>query len=296
MIKNNKKNSKKHSTTSLKLTSEGGAWFVLSFLIFLIATNYNNNVVFLLACLLLGVWLLSAWLTLKNMVGLNCLHWSVDPCFEGSDAVYRLLVEAHDGQSHFEIGCDEANETHRVTELNKGKRHWLLFNTKMDVRGNHKPSDTSVFSTWPFGLWQASCTTPDIPLCLVYPKPMGNQPLPSLDQRCLDIHSTDELSGLRSYQEGDNLRYIDWKAMARSEQTLVKIFDGDHQQQTLWLDAKNVQVVDFEDKCRQLSRWVVECERQGIQYGLRVGAAMLSPGSTRIHQHLSLRLLALARE
>ena len=284
----------------LTLTLEGVGWLIVSLVAFLLATNYNNNVVFMLACLLLGAWLLAAWLTLKNLSGLTCKQWRVDPCFSGGDATFQLLLEAGEGREHIELACRVAGQKDqlqaRLLQVDGAERQWLTLTLTMEARGWFVPNAMSVVSSWPFGLWCASMDTPEAPPCLVYPKPNGSQSLPDIHQLDADEQSLDDLSGVRAYQTGDNTRRMDWKSMARTDQVLIKTFEGHEHQQTTWLSDKNVSVSTFEEKIEQLTRWVVECDALGTHYGIRVGVETLLPGSGREHHAEGLRLLALAKQ
>ncbi len=288
------------SNLRLALTPEGIGWLLVSLVAFLLATNYNNNVVFMLACLLLGVWLLAAWLTLKNLSGLTCKQWRIEPCFAGGDSDFQLLLEAAEGREHVELGCkvvgQKDKQKTRLMQLNSGERQWLTLTLTMEKRGWFVPKAASVVSSWPFGLWCASMEAPEVPSCLVYPKPNGTQSLPDTHQLDADEQSLDDLSGVRAYQTGDNTRRMDWKSMARTDQILIKTFEGHERQKTTWLNDKNVRVSTFEEKIEQLTRWVVECDALGAHYGIRIGAETLLPGSGREHHVEGLRLLALAKQ
>ena len=48
-----------------------------------------------------------------------------------------------------------------------------------------------------------------------------------------------------------------------------------------------------EANCPRLARWVIEAERQGSRYRLRLPSGLIGPGSGPEHRHACLRALAL---
>lgn len=286
--------SRKKARRHLALTPAGVGWLIVCVAAFVLATNYNNNIIFMFACLLFGVWLLASLLTYRNMSGVNSAPWQVTPCFAGGVAHYQVSLTSDDQREHFEIGCGQ----HSVDLINGVEHQWLHVEVPVSARGWFVPNQKMLFSTWPFGLWKVSKVTEDMPACLVYPEPCGSQPLPVVNQLSNDPQDMDELSGVRAYQSGDNLRRVDWKAMARTEQLTVKEFGGDESEKILWLSdnsvVKHVDKGDHQESdLKQLTRWVIDCHNAGVQYGLRIGNETLTPGLGVGHYNNSLQMLAL---
>ena len=273
----------------LRLTKAGVGWLIACFCCFLLATNYNNNVIFMLACLLCSMLLLSASLTYKNIGGVQALQWRVSPTFVGQYANYQLHLQEHGNTEHYELCCH--NQVLAV--INKQQNSYLEIPLITTKRGYFSPDNLLLTSTWPLGLWRVSSALPALPKCLVYPELIGTQALPIENSFSLDQLALDEISGINEYQEGDNTRHIDWKASARSEKLLVKTIDGNEQQKTLWLTDDDVTAIDKELVLAQLAQWAVKCENAGIQYGLKVGESQCLPNSGEEHRRNSLTMLAL---
>ena len=135
---------------------------------------------------------------------------------------------------------------------------------------------------------------------LVYPVPRGNLPLPrgeSLSRLELAAAGPggEDYAGSRPYRIGESQRHVDWRAVARSQPLLLKQFVGTGGQR-VWLEWSAVGALpDIESKLSQLSRWIVEAEREGYQYGLRLPGFEAPPsrGHLHQHQHKLLRTLAL---
>jgi len=282
-------NSKTKQQRKVRLTKAGTGWMIACLCCFLLATNYNNNVIFMLACLLFAIALLSAALTYKNMLGIEGVQWRVKPSFAGGKASYQLHLVEQGNTDHYELYCTEQV----VARLQKQQNAYLEIELNTFKRGYFEAEDLFLFSCWPLGLWRVSLVLPSLPRCLVYPELRGEQPLPLQDQFSLDQLALDEISGLDEYQPGDNTRRIDWKASARGEQLLIKSFAGDEAQQTLWLTDKAVNHTDKELILSQLAVWVVECQQAGLHYGIKVEGEKCQPNSGEGHRLTSLAMLAL---
>ena len=88
-------------------------------------------------------------------------------------------------------------------------------------------------------------------------------------------------------------RHVDWRAVARGQPLLLKQFVGTGGQR-VWLTWADVSgLPDVEAKLSQLCRWIVEAEREGFQYGLRLPGFEGSPSRGDRHRHHLLRALAL---
>ena len=106
----------------------------------------------------------------------------------------------------------------------------------------------------------------------------------------------DDFSGTRPYQTGESQRHVDWRAVARGQPLLIKQFSGAGSRR-LWLEYADVSMLpDVEARLAQLSQWIVESEREGFAYGLRLPGFEAEPARGHTHYHQCLRALALFGE
>jgi uncharacterized protein (DUF58 family) len=103
---------------------------------------------------------------------------------------------------------------------------------------------------------------------------------------------SDDFAGLRGFRSGDSLKHIHWKALARQQGLQTKLFGGDRNEQ-LWLDWRMLEGLDTEHRLSQLCRWVIEAERQGMEYGLWLPDQSIDPDRGQSHQRRCLKALAL---
>ena len=79
--------------------------------------------------------------------------------------------------------------------------------------------------------------------------------------------------------------------MARGEGWHIKQFGGGYQA-TVWLDWDTLADLDAETRLSVLTRWVLDAERDGMLYGLRLPENSIAPANGESHQQSCLRALA----
>ncbi len=96
---------------------------------------------------------------------------------------------------------------------------------------------------------------------------------------------------MRAYQLSDSPRHVAWKAVARSENMLTKQFTGEAAAE-LWLDWARLPQFGVEQRLSRLAGWVLEAERSGMQYGLRLPGVEIAPGRGEAQRAACLQALA----
>jgi uncharacterized protein (DUF58 family) len=132
----------------------------------------------------------------------------------------------------------------------------------------------------------------------VYPEAKGPAPFPHLRGGTSGIapsaQAGDDFVGVRSYQVGESLRHVDWKAVARGRPLSIKQFSGGDGRE-LWLDEESLSGLPLEARLSQLALWVVRAEKEEVAYAFRFGATTLQPGLGQEHARRALEALAVAR-
>ena len=84
-----------------------------------------------------------------------------------------------------------------------------------------------------------------------------------------------------------------WKAMARTDQLLTKMFAG-RASPELWFDWNDLPpLLDTEARISRLTRWVLLAREQGLHYGLRLPGTLIPMGEGEGQYHQCLKALAL---
>ena len=135
---------------------------------------------------------------------------------------------------------------------------------------------------------------------IVYPRPdptAGLPPAQSLagDDEGIPVPGDEDFAFLRGYRPGDPPRQIAWKALARDDDLLTKEFQATASAE-LWLDWIDARAPDPEARLSILAHWVIETERLGQGYGLRLPGVSIPPGRGEAHCARCLEALALHGE
>jgi uncharacterized protein (DUF58 family) len=137
---------------------------------------------------------------------------------------------------------------------------------------------------------------------LVYPAPeIHPPPLPPGEPRsggavAQRLTSAGEFDGVRAYRRGDPLKLVVWKqaakAQARGSSDLVSRDTQQAQRYELWLDFAQTGTLDGEHKLSRLCAWVLQAEKDGVDYGLRLTGLEIKPSQGEGHKRQCLEALA----
>jgi len=288
------------------LPTRQGMGFGLAVLVMLLgAINYGNALGYVLSFMLVGISLVSMLHAVRNLSGLTLLAGESAPVFAGETASFGMRVDNRGQRQRFGLLARFTSDRRRGGE-NDAVLHFHLDADSIERielagtaehRGWYSPGAVTIATRFPFGLFRA-WSRQDIGLrCLVYPRPVGAQPLPAFrhgesgHQGGLE-KGEDEFSGLRDYQQGDSARRVHWKAVARGQGVPVKVFSGATSGVTL-LRWQDVSADDNETRLCQLSRWIVDAEGQNLRYGLSLPGLDVPADSGHEHRQRCLQALAL---
>jgi uncharacterized protein (DUF58 family) len=267
---------------------------VLLLILILVATNYNNNLSFILCFLLAGIGLLSTFYSYRNLAGLNIRANRAEPVFAGSTAVFPLLLENPTRQPRFSVNLNLHNGTSVELDLPAEIATPAALTLTAQRRGWLNMPTVTVSTVFPLGVHRAWSPLNLKQRLLVYPQPSSAMlPFPEApgEQGGKDANA-DDFHGFHAYQPGDSLRRIHWKAVARGQGVMVKEYRGEPDE-TVYLDWNVTPGPDIEARLSQLCRWVIDAEQAGMLYGLRLPGIDLAPASGQDHYRRCLETLAL---
>jgi uncharacterized protein (DUF58 family) len=97
---------------------------------------------------------------------------------------------------------------------------------------------------------------------------------------------------VRAYRRGDPLKLVVWKKAAKSQE-LVSRDTLQAQRHELWLDVAQLGLADPEARLSRLAAWVLQADKLGQDYGLRLPGQQIQPGAGEAHKRRCLEALAL---
>jgi len=280
------------------LPTRHGLFFGFTLLIILLgAINYSNSLGYLLTFLLGSVAVVGILHTYRNLLHLSVRTGSIEPVYCGSDARVPVIIDNPRQAARFNVSLQAPQQEPRRTDIPADQRHIVHLSIPATRRGWQPLGRITLSTTFPLGLFRAWSHVVLDERFLVYPTPARQAELPATSQYMASLLGdqgigSDDFAGLRGFRSGDSLKHIHWKALARQQGLQTKLFGGDRNEQ-LWLDWRMLEGLDIEQRLSQLCRWVIEAERQGMEYGLWLPDQSIEPDRGQSHQSRCLRALAL---
>lgn len=271
----------------------GGGYLLMAALVWIGATNFQNNLVLALCFLLLAVFFVAIHQTFANLSGLSLRYVSVEPVFAGSAAHCLIeLVSATDRQQ-LALGWPGAADN-VVSPLGRVAEPVRLTVTP-PRRGRFRPGRCRLESRYPLGLIRC-WTWLDLQVeILVYPRPLPHAGVLAADSALDDqgdrVAGAEDFHALRAYVPGDALGGVAWKHYAAGRGLLVRE-QVDYRGTDLWLDFLALPDADPEIRLSKLCFSALELGAQNRPYGLRLPGRRIEPATGDGHLRLVLQALA----
>ncbi len=281
------------------LPSRTGVFFGLCLLVMLLAAiNFQNNLSYALTFLLATLFIVATLHTYANLAGLSLQAVHARPAFPGQRTEFEIIVERGRRREHIGLALYWPDSSVAHASLLAQDRERLLIHAPVgSQRGWYRPGRLVVESFYPLGLLRCwSLVDLDLP-ALVYPRPVPTPALPGMSSEdpegsSLPEPGSDDFYGFRDYQPGDALRRVYWKGLARGRTLQVTQYVT-HTERSAWLDWDMFPGAGTESRLSYLCYWVLEMERSGEDYGLRIPGVSIPPGRGEQHRDRLLRALAL---
>ncbi|WP_111641968.1 DUF58 domain-containing protein [Marinimicrobium alkaliphilum] len=288
----------RHKTIYILPTATGGGFLLLVILLWLMGTNYENNLVLASAFLLLALLLVSTLHGFRNLSGLTLTVTQSHAAFAGEHAEFEVLLQSAGGSRHdnIHLSWDPALVV-EADLIDCSERH-LSLSVRSRRRGWLRPGRLRVSSRFPLGLLEAWSWVQLDTRALIYPapEPSVEPPVAALDARhegeTLSAENREEFQGFVRYQAGAALTRVAWKHFARGAGLHLKDFAG-YQSRQIWLDWDAVPERDPERRLAQLCYWVLTLAQGPDEYGLRLPGRQQPLGRGPEHRDACLRTLAL---
>ncbi len=275
------------------------------FTLYLLGTNYQNNLILALSFLLASLFITCIWHCYQNLAGLTISALATEPHFVGHSVRFAVQLNSQprpryalqlsvDGGAEEQLGQFDEQGTLGVT-LIATHRGWLT------------PGRLRLASRFPLGLLECWTLLDLQQSALIYPAPLaGTVPLssgPGSESNSAPTgnqsqsapgsgHGSDELFGLRPYQRGESLSHVAWKQVARGRGMISKEFAAEPWQPQ-WLRLQQTPGSTLDEQLSRLCYAVLQLEQQGRSYGLDLGSSALPPASGPQQRLAALERLAL---
>lgn len=279
----------------------GFAYLTMVLVIFLLGTNYQNNIILMFSFLLASLFVTTMLFSFQNLNGMSIKLVKAPTGFAKQVSYLVIELSGQNARQYIQFHVEPAiQHSFRLTSENLNENNVKIqvpiLNTR---RGVHQLSRLRISSTFPLGLFN-TWTRLDLG-CehMVYPEPK----LPMLWQQRQyqqelveqgQVNTPNQMGDfyqLENYQVGQSLSLVAWKQLAKSQQWLSKghasAVTGD-----VWLDFQQMSAHDLEAKLSQLCALVIEYSQLQQSFGLKLPHLEIEPSSGEKHQINCLQALA----
>lgn len=255
----------------------------LLFALWYAALSQGNGAAYALFFFIVALTLVSWLHARRNLRGLALRAGRIEPVFAGGEI--RVPVSIAAARGNFAAGLEvrdiSGGESERCGFIAAGKTADITTRAPAMQRGDFTHVDVELRSLWPLGLFAMRTRLRLEAPHVVQPAPAGTQPLPTGEpgwryDRRKGRGDGDEFAGLREFRAGESPRRIHWRAAERSDKLLIKEWEG-ASGGLRWLEWDAVQAAGTEARISQLARWVIEADRTGMPYGLRMPGVTVPP-------------------
>jgi len=280
------------------MPTRSGLLFVLTLMAMLIGSiNYNNSLGFILTFTLVGLGLVAILHTFRNLYRVTLHTKHAAPIYAGGIAHFSLTLAGEGGQERRALevitptgvvrGIDIIGEDSTVIDLAQ----------QYNQRGLHYLNRLTLRSIYPLGLFRAWAPVNMDAHVVVYPTPIAAGPLPERSEggestAIMSPVGDDDFYAMRPYQNGDSLRRVHWKGVAKGQAMMSKQYGGGCARE-VWLDWHQLALFDVEERLSRLCQWVIDADQAGLAYGLSIPDRRIENGQGEAHKAACLEALAL---
>lgn len=287
------------------LPNKPGLMFILMLVVLFIAsTNYSLNLGFALTYVLGGCAWVNTFYGFRNLAYLHLLPGVAPPVFAGEEAQYTLHIVNRRKNHRYAIHIGFADNAlaEQTIDIAPESQVSIQLAQATTQRGWQAIPRVRLQTWFPLGMLRVWSTwLPDM-AALVYPQPEANPPplpLTGVVNGEGQGHAGDEdFSGVRAYQNGDALKHLAWKHIARVDleaggHLITKQFSGGSASDLL-LDFNQLSPhLDLELRLSRMTSWVLTAEAQQRPYAFRLDSIFFAANNGEAHQAACLQALAL---
>ncbi len=279
----------------------GGLFLLLCLCLFLLGTNYQNNLMLALCFFLVALFLINLFTSYLNFARLKISLGNTQHVYAGDDIRFAIWISQHSGEENTAHGKLQfrfwlQKDSIEVDVDSTQNPIWITLPTRR--RGQYSMPRLTVSSYYPLGLYRCWTHLLFDHSTLVYPKPVPCEmalDYLSEDNNESESHAItrghDDFDGLKSYQLGDPLYHVAWKQVAKGQGMVSKQFSSS-QSSSGWLRLLPCSADNVEHKLGQLCFMVNQLSQQQVTFGLDLGSVQIAPDSGVHHQEACLAALA----
>jgi uncharacterized protein (DUF58 family) len=258
------------------LPTKPGLGFAAVVLLLLIGSiNYALSLGYALTFLLAAIGGLTMFHTYRNLAGIVLRPGRAEAVFAGDLAEFNFIAVNKSKTTRYSLMLwASPMQKPNVLDVGPNVEQVISVAIPMPKRGLIEMPRLKLWTGFPFGIWKAWTYWPNTMKVLVYPHP--ESPAVALPDMTTDTgegtgagRGEDDVASIRPYNIGDSPRRMAWKAMARTDDSvLTKTFEGGDSGE-LKLDWSLLpKTLNVEDRLSRLTRWVIDADAIGARYSV----------------------------
>lgn len=267
--------------------------------LFVLGTNFQNNIILLLCYFLLAMMLIGVFHSYFFFIQHKISFLSISPDFENRQLYLPVQIDSKD---NYEGGSLKFGINKELTLLSHLSKNTQIIKMPLPKykRGFYRCPKISITATYGFGLF--TCWTYLTPKINFYVYPAMQKSSIKLHKANADAqlaHSSDsqyvisdDLQGVREHQLTDPMHHISWKHVAKGQGMLTKDF-SESKGVSGWLRLADLPHLNTEQALQCLCYQVQQLDKDQVQFGLDLGATKILPQEGQAHLHDCLLQLAL---
>ena len=274
----------------------GWAYLLMMVLLFLLGTNYQNNLILALAYLLSSLFVTSAFHSFFNLSALMIQARHPVSIYLGESVRFELILKGDKERFDMRLSAEGGLSEH-LTDFERDARLGVAFTPKN--RGWFSVSRLRLSTQYPLGIFNCWTLLDMNQKALVYPSPVicslnlarGKEGLEE-EEESLAARGDQEFVGIRPYRVGETLNQVAWKQVAQGRGWVSKEFSQPDTRRS-WLRLSDTTGESLEQRLGKLCHQIIELSRQNTAYGLDLGALVIQPETGKAHKSNCLKALAL---
>jgi len=267
-------------------------------LLWLLATNYQNNLVFAFGALLGSLMVVTIFHSFANLAGLEVRILGVGAGFPGDSLKVEVEVSQRGRRHREDIWLSFPGAVPQRVALPRGEQTAIVTLFIPARRRGLRPLDRLTLETcYPLGLIRVWTHVLLRGAGVVYPRPIAGASTAGGNtgdavEGSATTWGSEDFEGLALFRPGESRTRIAWKQLARGLGVYSKQF-SDPVADPTWLDWHSYPGLDREARLCRLCHGVLEAAAGDSPFGLRLPGSESTLGRGEIHRDSLLRMLAL---
>ncbi|WP_298439067.1 DUF58 domain-containing protein [uncultured Ferrimonas sp.] len=285
-----------HRSIFILPSGAGIAYLLMCLVLFVLGTNYQNNLILALTFLLLSVFHTSLLMAFRNLTGLQLSAGASQGCHQQQYAIFSVSLSANRPRHHLRLRFAKGEQ--QVVDVAPDQPSLCDMQQLAQRRGLLNPGRIWIESRYPLGLCRA-WSVQDLALSATIwpqaiPGPTGFDNSGDDDQDNPEKYRSglDDFHGLERWQPGDSQSRVAWKQVAQSGTWQIKQFIEPVATPRLLTLAPQI---ELEQGLSHLTDKLLQLEQQQHPYALQLGELQFDASLGTSHLQRCLDALALYR-